>query len=180
MTVKECAGIMAILETAYPSYYAKRDDRQKAEAARLYAEMFKDDNGNLVYAAVKSIIVGSDSPFPPSIGEIKNKMRGIVKPFDIDEGKAWAMVAKACSNGTYGYQKEFDALPKEIQEAVGSAEQIRAWAALDEEEFQTVIGSNFRKAFRIAKQRAKEREMLPDSVKALVSGLSNSLAIKGE
>ena len=50
---------MAMLETAYPAYYAKRSDQQRMEAAALWAELFADDDPKLVYAAVKAIIVSS-------------------------------------------------------------------------------------------------------------------------
>ena len=171
MTVKECAGIMAILETAYPTYYAKRDDRQKQEAARLYAEMFKDDDGNLVYAAVKSIIVGSDSPFPPSIGEIKNKMHGITNQNELGEGEAWAMVAKAIRSASKDAAKSFECFPPVVQRIVHSPAQLRIWGQMESETVHSVIASNFMRSYKAIAAKEREYEKLPADVKALVSGL---------
>ena len=143
MTNRETAGIMAILETAYPSYYAKRTDQQRREALSLWAEMFREDAVELVGAAVKTIICGSTSAFPPSIGEIKNKMRELTTEPALSETEAWAMVSKACSNGIYGYQQEFEKLPATVQEAIGRPEQLREWALMDADTVNSVVASNF-------------------------------------
>ena len=169
MNKRDTAMVMAVLQTAYPSYYAKRSEQQMREALSLWAEMFADDPAELVGAAVKTIIVASDNPFPPSIGEIKAKMRDLTTQDDMTETEAWAMVSKACKNGIYGYKKEFEALPEAVQIAVGRPEQLREWALMDEDTVGSVVASNFMRGYRAAKQRVKEREMLPPSVRAMLA-----------
>ena len=168
MKKSDVVGIMAILETAYPTYYAKRSNQQRMEAVNLWAELFREDNPELVAVAVKTIIVGSANAFPPSIGEIKLKMRELVADEELSETQAWALVSKACANGIYGYQKEFEALPEAVQAAIGRPEQLREWAMMDAETVNSVVASNFMRGYKTAVRRAREVAMLPDSVKALL------------
>lgn len=176
MTRSDVIGIMALLETAYPSYYAKSNERQRREAVNLWADLFSGDDPALVAAAVKAIIV-TGGAFPPSIGEIKNKMHDLAAPSEISETEAWALVAKACSNGIYGYEKEYAALPPTVQAAVGRAEQLHEWALMDEETLQSVVASNFMRGYKTACRREREIAMLPESVKALLEGVGQKLML---
>ena len=170
MNKRDTVGIMAILQTAYPAYYAKQDDQQRIEAVNLWAELFADDPPQLVAAAVKAIIVGGGA-FPPSIGEIKNKMHDLSAPAEISETEAWALVSKACTNGIYGYEMEFAKLPPTVQAAVGRPEQLREWAMMDVETVQSVVASNFMRGFKTAQKRERETALLPESVKVLLEGV---------
>lgn len=170
MTKRDVVGIMALLQTAYPAYYAKQDNQQRMEAVNLWAELFADDDPGLVGAAVKTIIV-SGGAFPPSIGEIKNKMHDLMAPDEISETEAWAMVSRACANGIYGYEAEFAKLPPTVQAAVGRPEQLREWGMMDVETVQSVVASNFMRGFKTAMRREKETAMIPESVKVLLDGV---------
>lgn len=176
MTKRDVVGIMALLQTAYPAYYAKQDNQQRMEAVNLWAELFADDPAPLVYGAVKSIIV-SGGAFPPSIGEIKNKMHDLSAPAGMSETEAWALVSKACSNGIYGYEAEFAKLPPTVQAAVGRPEQLREWAMMDVETVQSVVASNFMRGYKTAQRREKETAMIPESVKALLDGVGARMMI---
>ena len=178
MTKQQVAEIITLLQSEYPQSFSRMDARQMQAKIRLWADEFKEDNADAVYAAVRAIIGTEAREFAPNIGQIKNRMYELSRADDLDEGQAWAMVAKACQNGIYGFKAEFDRLPPVVQAAVGSPEQIKAWAILGEDEFQTVAGSHFRRAFRISKQWAKEREMLPGNVQALISDLAERVALE--
>lgn len=176
MTKRDVVGIMAILQTAYPSYYAKQNDQQRMEAVNLWAELFADDPAQLVAAAVKTIIV-SGGAFPPSIGEIKNRMHDLTAPAEMSETEAWALVSKACANGIYGYETEFAKLPPTVQAAIGRPEQLREWAIMDEETVQSVVASNFMRGYKTAQRREKETALIPDSVKAVLNGVGANLLL---
>jgi hypothetical protein len=85
-------------------------------------------------------------------------------------------VTKACKNGLYGYKQEFEKLPPPVQKAVGSAEQLRDWSMMDEETFQSVIGSNFKKTFKVVEERERQDALMPDSVKSVVQKLAGGFA----
>ena len=171
MTKADVVGIMAILETAYPQYYAKRDNQQRMEAVNLWADLFADDPAQLVAAAVKTIIV-SGGAFPPSIGEIKNKMHDLTAPAVLSETEAWALVSKAVRNGIYGYEEEYAKLPPTVQAAVGRAEQLKEWAVMDEDTVQSVVASNFMRGYKVTQKRERETAMISKSVKALLDGVT--------
>lgn len=175
MTKADMVGIMAILETAYPQYYAKRGNQERIEAVNLWAELFADDPGAVVAAAIKAIIVSSSNPFPPSIGEIKNKMHDLTTPADLSETEAWAMVSKALHNGIYGYKTEYDKLPPTVQAAVGRAEQLKEWAVMPEDEVQSVVASNFMRGYKTIQKRERETAMIPADVRELLTGVSNAM-----
>ena len=174
MNKRDTAGVMALLQTAYPAYYAKQTDRQRMEAVNLWAELFADDPAPAVFAAVKAIIV-TGGAFPPSIGEIKNKMHDLTTPADLSETEAWAMVSKALHNGIYGYKAEFDKLPPTVQAAVGRAEQRKEWAAMPEDEGQSVVASNFMRGYKTIQKRERETAMIPADVRELLTGVSAAM-----
>jgi hypothetical protein len=175
MTKADVVGIMAILETAYPQYYAKRDNQQRTEAVNLWAELFAADPAPVVAAAIKAIIVSSTNPFPPSIGEIKNKMHDLTTPTGLSETEAWSMVSKALHNGIYGYAEEFANLPPTVQTAVGRAEQLREWALMPEDEVQSVVASNFMRGYKTIQKRERESALIPPDVRDLLSGVSAAM-----
>lgn len=175
MTKRDVIGLMAILETAYPNYYAKQTEQKRMEAAALWCELFKDDHAELVAAAVKTIIVGNESPYPPNIAQIKAKMHDLTSEAEISETEAWALVSKACGNGIYHYQEEFDKLPPTVQAAVGRPEQLREWALMDADTVESVVASNFMRGYKTAQRREREAALLPDSVRALLSNFGKPM-----
>lgn len=180
MTLSDTAGIMAILETAYPTYYAKRTAQQKGEAVKLWAEMFADDPLDLVGAAVKAIIA-SDAKFPPNIGEVKARMRSLVDDHPIlTEQAAWALVYRACSNGLYAYKQEFEKLPEACQRAVGAPETLHQWAMMDSDTVNSVCASNFMRSYRTVLQRQQDELALPESVKRLLRDARPAVLTEGE
>jgi hypothetical protein len=178
MNKKDAVGIMAILQTAYPSYYAKQSGQERMEAANLWAELFADDPAPVVAAAIKAIIVSSPNPFPPSIGEIKNKMHDLSTPAVLSETEAWALVSKAVRNGIYGYQDEFDKLPPSVQAAVGRPEQLKEWAVMDEDTVQSVVASNFMRGYKTVQKRERETALIPESVRELLSDVGQHMRLE--
>lgn len=176
MTREETQKIMEILSVAYPAFYRNTTQDTMRKAVILWQEMFADDDFRVVAAAVKALIAVKADSYPPSIGEVKEQMTALKMP-DIDESAAWAMVAKACTNGIYHYKEEYAKLPLNVQAAVGAPEQIREWAKMDMETFHSVIASNFKRTYKANIARKRTNDMLPSDVKALIGGLSNKLMI---
>jgi len=178
MTKSDIVGIMAILEIAYPAYYAKRDNQQRIEAVNLWADLFADDHPKLVAAAVKAIIV-TGGPFPPSIGEIKNKMHDLTTPAGLSETEAWALVSKAICNGIYGYADEYAKLPPMVQAAVGRPEQLKEWAVMDVGEVESVVASNFMRGYKTVQKRERETALIPADVRDLLTGVGQRMMLEG-
>lgn len=164
----ETMKILSVLRGAYPAFY-RDTSRQEAEAiVSLWADMFAEDEYMLVAAAVKSLIVADKKGFPPVIGQVKEYIRKLTAPQEMTEQEAWALVAKAIRNGTWGAKEEFEALPPKIQRIVGSPQQLTDWAKMDSDSVHSVVASNFQRSFRAKAKADKEYAALPSEVKAIV------------
>lgn len=173
MTRQDATAVLSILKAAFPAAFRDMTLGDANAMVNLWAEMFADDDPRLVTAAVKSYI-NDDTQFFPSIGQIKEKMRLICEDGGLSEAAAWALVSRACQNGLYGSEKEFAKLPTEIQALVGSPSQLREWAMMDTETLQSVVASNFQRAYRTEIRRKEEMSKLPADVRKLVGQLSDS------
>lgn len=161
MNRSETVKIMAVLQAAYPQFYAKQSPDDLQNIVTLWTDLFEDEPYPLVAAATKALIKTRTSTFPPGIGEINEKIRQISTPRELTEIEAWALVSKAIQNGTYGAKKEFETLPSILQCLVGSPRQIRDWAAMDESTVQSVVASNFQRSYQAQIKIEREYEALP-------------------
>lgn len=166
MTRKDTGIIMDILAAAYPRFYAGNVDMRNA--INLWAEMFVHDDVALVAAAVKSVIESDEKGFPPTIGQVKAKMRLLTSGNELTEADVWGMVAKAIRNGIYGSAEEFAKFSQTVKRIVGSAEQLREWATMDSETVHSVVASNFQRSYRAIAAREREIAKLPADVRALL------------
>lgn len=166
MTRKETGIIMDILTAAYPRFCAGNADMRNV--INLWAEMFANDDVALVAAAVKSVIESDEKGFPPSIGQVKAKMRLLTSAGELTESDVWNVVKKALRNGIYDAAKEFAKFPPVVKRIVGSPEQLREWATMDSETVHSVVASNFQRSYRAISAREREIAKLPADVRALL------------
>ena len=174
MNKQESATLLAVLKVAYPSFYAKQSEQDIRAAVALYAELFADDDPREVAAAVKSLISSRASTFPPVIGEIKAKLGEIREPCRMQTQEAWALASKAAA-GNLPWEK----LPPLVQKAIGSKTILRDWGLVDSERFNTVIYSQFVKAYGTYDTRERERAALPSDIRSLIDDVAERMAIGG-
>lgn len=163
--------IMAVLRGAYPQFYRNIDRKEAEDTVNLWLDMFRQDDPQIVAAAVKSVIEGDEKGFPPTIGQVKAKMRLLTGSEEMTEAEAWELVARAIRNGLYGAQDEFDKFPPIIRRIVGSPNTLREWARMDTETVHSVVSSNFQRSFRAISAKEREYARLPAEVKELVQSL---------
>lgn len=175
MTFEQTRDILTLLQTEYPQSFSKIDGRMMQAKLRLWADEFANDDFDTVYAALRSIMSAGGREFAPNIGNIREEIYRLQAHKTMTDGEAWAMVAKACTNGIYGYREEFAKFPPAVQKAVGSAEQIHEWAFMDVDELHSVVASNFMRTYRITAQREKELSMIPDNVKQLLTAITDQM-----
>lgn len=161
--------IMAVLRGAYPQFYRGVTRAEAADTVNLWADLFAADDPALVAAAVKSVIEGDEKGFPPTIGQVKAKMRLLTEKAETTEQEAWNLVAAAIKNGLYGADEEFAKFPPEIRRIVGSPSALREWARMDSDTVHSVIASNFQRSYRAVAAKAAERAKLPPDVLALLT-----------
>ena len=75
MTQKEAAQILAILKAAYPNSYRGMSADEATGTINVWATQFIDMPVSVVMVAVNKLI--STNTFPPSIGEVKEKIRSL-------------------------------------------------------------------------------------------------------
>ena len=175
MNLVETAKLMAVLETAYPMFYAKKTQQEREDAIRLWAEMFADEPGEVVAMAVKALIKSRVSTFPPGIGEITEKIQQIMQPKEMTELEAWNLVLKAIGNSNYNSGEEFKKLPPVVQRLVGAPSQLREWAAMDSETLNSVVASNFQRSYKVRAKSERDYLALPSSVKTFMASLADGM-----
>ena len=176
MNREETLKVCLIVQSAYPHQYARFTDRERQAMSEVWNAVLADYTYPVVCAGVKAFIAADTSGFPPSPGQIIDKIHKLTeKPENrLSESEAWSMVYKAICNGIYNAEDEFNKLPPVIQRAVGSADVIRAWAM---EENVNVTQSNFQRSYRTVSEQAKEEAKLPQSVTALIGKITERMAI---
>ena len=172
MTRQETGIIMDILTAAYPRFYRGSSAEEMRNVMKLWTDMFTRDDVALVAAAVKSVIEGDEKGFPPTIGQVKAKLRLLTAPKELTEAEAWDMVARAIRNGLYGAAEEFERFPPAVKRIVGSANTLREWARMDTETIHSVVSSNFQRSYRAIAAKEKEIAALPPEVRAMVARIS--------
>jgi len=170
MTKQETAQILTIIHSEYPHDFSKLDKRQIDAKYEFWCMEFANDSFESVFTALR-MYIESGEEFAPNIGKLRAKMRMQVEQDEMSEGEAWALVSKACRNGSYGYKKEFEKLPPLVQKAVGRAEQLRDWAAMEENTVQSVVASNFKRDFRAVKEREKETSAYSPALKNVLNNI---------
>ena len=180
MTFEQTRDILTLLQVEYPQSFAKMDGRMMQAKLKLWAKEFEADDYRAVYAAVRAIMSAGNREFAPNIANIREKLYSYSERGELTEAQAWALVSRACSNGIYGYEKEFAKLPPPVQKAVGRAEQLREWAMMDSETVQSVVASNFMRSYKIIAQRERELEKIPPAVRELLVGVTKPMLAEAE
>lgn len=156
MNAGEFATLAKTLKANYPEPWFLPD----ADAIKVWMVALADLDYSVASAAVAKCI--STREEPPKIATIRMMAADITAPTDecMGELEAWSLVSVAIRNSYYGAEKEFESLPKLVQKAVGSPANLREWGQA-EGKSQTVIQSQFQKAYRTVCERRKEDAALP-------------------
>jgi len=173
VTTRETALVMAVLQSAYPAFYRGQSQQDMENAVRLWREMFADDAFQDVMAAVKALIATKTEGYPPTIGAVKERLAQVRFAGEMDAQEAWALAAKAAAGSI-----KWDKLPEAVQNAIGSPSVLRDWGAMDADTFNSVVYSQFVKAYRIKQQRAHELSSLPSDVRNLLTAMADNRALE--
>lgn len=92
MTRQEAIQLLSILKAAYPNSYKGMTKDEANGTINIWATQFNNMPYNVVIIAVNKLI--STNTFPPSIGEVKEKIRGLY-------WEAWQML-KSHEDATEG------------------------------------------------------------------------------
>lgn len=177
MTKEETKQILTVLRINYPHSFKSMSNDDAFAYLDMWSEAFKDDDVRVVVAAVKSIICTDTREFAPNIAQVKAQMQKLVCGNALTEQEAWECIRKACSNSLYNSKKEHDKLPPILQNMV-SADQLKQWAQLNADEFNTVIQSNFMRSYKVRAAQEQQTQMLPNEIKVMIGSLTDALKLE--
>lgn len=140
MTRQEAIQILSVLKAAYPNSYKGMTKDEAQGTINIWATQFYSIPYSVVMIAINKII--STSTFPPSIGEVKSKIRGLY-------WEAWDML----------YQHENATVGQRIGDEV-----IKHGKALDEKTLATV-----KQILEVCEPMRTQREIEP-SLSDLLTG----------
>ena len=160
MTREELVPVLAAIHTNYRLQFRDMGKEEANAMLNLWATAFCKDETEVIQAAVWAYM-NTKNDFAPKIGDIREIANRLVGGDELTEESAWNMVAQAIRNGIYGSAEEFSKLPKEVQRIVGSPNQLRDWAEMDTDTVNSVVASNFQRAFRSRQESQKKYEAIP-------------------
>lgn len=175
MNKAETVQVITLLAGNYDSI-AKKDSTQKQLMINTWQECLGDLDYQLVLQAVKKTII--ESPYPPTIHEIRKNAIEIVNPTTQRTGiEAWEEAYKMICNGSYMTQEEFDSHTPEVKKFFGSKEQLKAYATNTDFNMD-VVRSNFLKQYDILVNREKQQKLLPEKMQNMIGNLTNKMNAK--
>ena len=174
MSKAETAQLLAAIKAAYPTYLPQASAAELAGITNVWHSFLKDFDLQTVNAALNVLISTRRSSFAPSIGELMGKIHELTHGPAKSGLEAWPYVLRAVRNSSYTAEAEFNALPADIRQAVGSCETLRSWARLPEDELNNAQ-ARFIRAYEATEARRREFETMPKDIQALVQKTRLSL-----
>ena len=163
MKKSETVDCITYLSAAYPGAY-KRFTEQKFETLiAVWYNTFSE------YPFATVMVSG----FPPAPGQVIKVIQDITRQEETNSMEAWAIVKKAVNSPRDRMEETFRTLPPLIQKVVGGHHQLMAWGNVNEEEFETVIQSNFMRTYETEKRRQKQIDMLPERIRRMMPDRRN-------
>lgn len=169
MTRNEVKSMFGVLNTAYPAFYANKNSSEISAAVDLWAEMFSEDDVNVVKCALYKFI--KKSKFPPSISEIKEKIRELEQAANGEPllEELWVALKTALRNSNYGAREEFEKLPSILQEYYKSPKELIDLAQMSTEKLDTIYHSQFLKNIASFRAREDTKHTMPQNVASIVN-----------
>lgn len=171
MSREDTAKILSVISMTYPNFKVEN----KTQTLDAWTWALEEYSYEQIQLALKMYINTSGSAFAPSVAELIQMTKKPAELQELSEAEAWAMVKKAISNGNYHAEEEFEKLPEIVKKAVGGASMIRQWAVTDSNEVNTVIMSNFQRAYKVICKREQEKATLPAEIRNRLGMMNNNL-----
>lgn len=176
MTIQETQKIITTIAAMFPTF--KVND--KATTLEAWNWALQDYSYNEVSQALNLYIKTSSNNFAPSVSQLIGLMHKEDELSYPTEAEAWEMVRKACGRlDWYLPEKEFSRLPEIVRMAVVSPSNLKEWAMLDIDEFETVISSNFQRTYRAIIERRKEINNMPKEIRERIEKAREKMLIEG-
>ena len=110
-------------------------------------------------------IITADLTLPEGVEKIREELER--------EKPEVSYLVNAAGFGNFG---RFDELPEIVQKAVGSPSMLRHWGMCDSEDVNTVIMSNFQRAYKAELSRKEFVESVPAALSDMIKGLAEKVS----
>ena len=171
MTRDETKGLVRSIMSIYPNW--KPDNL--TETVNAWSWMLKDYPAAGIKAALEIYVKTNNTGFAPSVSQLINAMYTAKDNEKLSEGEAWALVKRAIQDGGYHAEERFNELPEIVQKAVGSPNMIHQWSQTESDEVNTVIMSNFQRAYRTILQRQAFNDRVPIALTDIVNQITEKM-----
>lgn len=173
MKKTETVNCIQYLDAAYPLAY-KRFDKEKFEnLIAVWYNTFSEYPVEMVMVGIQGYISTDTSGFPPSPGQVIKVIQDLTAERETNSMEAWAIVKRAVNSPRDRLEETFRSLPPLIQRVIGGHHQLMSWGNVSEEEFETVIQSNFMRTYETEKRRQKQIDMLPERIRRMMPDRRN-------
>ena len=170
MTLDDTKKFLMMVNAFFPAMKVENP----METARAWAWALGEFSPKSVEAALQVYIRTNKTGFAPSVSQIIDCIYSLEQDDKPSEGEAWMLVKKALSDSVYNAQERFDELPPLVKEAVGNPSILRQWGQTDSDSVNTVIMSNFQRAYR----EVVKRQDFKDKVAPQISKLLEETGVK--
>lgn len=171
MTREETQELLLAISSLYPNF--KPEDKTMTINSWHWA--LADYPVQVIKGALQIYLKTNNTGFAPSVSQLIGCAYAPKENSALSEGEAWALVKRAIQDGNYHAEERFDELPEIVQKAVGSPNMIRQWAGTDSTEVNTVIMSNFQRAYKTVLQREQFNEKVPEALSELVMNITEKM-----
>lgn len=174
MDRQETIELMQEIEARYPSFAPSNPTK----TVDVWLEEFEEFPYEVVLAGVKTFASTDTKGYPPTVGQVREKIFFLSTMNMQNVNEAWDMVQRAIADSTYHAEERFENLPPMVQKVVGSPTTLRNWGQTDMQTIGTVIYSQFVKTYESILAREKEKAKIPRKVMALIDSTTGALMIE--
>lgn len=160
MTREETDKILFILRATYPEVFAKYTAKDVSMMATVWQRLLDGYTYDQVSTGVETYIKTDIYGKMPKVGQIIDAMSKLGTPA-MNVNEAWTLVSKAIGRSSYYAEEEFEKLKDPvIKKAVGSAENLRQYAAMNISDVQVTVKAHFKNAYETELKRQEEAKKL--------------------
>ena len=152
MTTSETTKLLIMINSTYPTF--KVANNNHADVIKMWSIILEPYTCESIYQAFVSFARANTSqvtPTPAQLIDIADNLFGE----NTNDEVLISEIRQAIHNSAYHSAEEFARLKPLAQHAVGTPENLRAWARLDVEAIETVILSHVRRNLHAVKERKK-------------------------
>lgn len=178
MIEKEFAILVKGMKAIYtsPAFIPDKD------AFNVWFSLLKDLDYKIASAAIQKHM--QTSPYPPTVADIRKGVQDITAPEKRTNESYFLEIKTAVEKSNYFSSEAFEELSDISKSVVISAENLKTWAAMDAETFNSVQKSYLLKAIeKVRKEDAEMKQLSPglqEIIKSTIAALEGKEAKKIE